>query len=254
MCGACSYRPLFPFVGADPHGATLRGPVKLAGTKIVLREFRLDDEDDALGVVGDDEVTVWLSHDSRDREQARAMLTGAMQRAQADPRVEYYLAIALPDSDRLIGFVRIGLDGVKAGKLGYAVRRDEWGKGYATDAARTMMDFGFRDLGLRRISAAIGPDNAASIAVAKRLGFRYEGRIRDHVFTNGAWRDSLLYSVLERDWPRARFIGAWPACGGSRHAALVREALSWMSRRPGLLRLSLDGGGWRRRGCGGGWR
>jgi RimJ/RimL family protein N-acetyltransferase len=176
-------------------------PVKLIGAKVVLRKFRLDDADNVLEIVGDDRVTVWLSHDSRDRGEARAMLTGVMERAQHDPRSEYYLAVALPDSDRLIGFARLGLDGVKAGKLGYAVRHDEWGKGYASDAARTMMDFGFRDLGLRRISVAIGPDNAASISVAMRLGFQYEGRIRDHVFTNDAWRDSLLYSVLEQEWP-----------------------------------------------------
>jgi ribosomal-protein-alanine N-acetyltransferase len=46
------------------------------------------------------------------------------------------------------------------------------------------------------------PDNAASIAVAKHLGMSYEGRIRDHVFTNGGWRDSLLYSGLEDEWRR----------------------------------------------------
>jgi RimJ/RimL family protein N-acetyltransferase len=49
---------------------------------------------------------------------------------------------------------------------------------------------------LHRISTAIGPDNAPSIALVQGLGFQYEGRIRDHVYTNGAWRDSLLYSLL----------------------------------------------------------
>jgi RimJ/RimL family protein N-acetyltransferase len=98
---------------------------------------------------------------------------------------------------------RTRLDGVKAGKLGYAIRADEWGNGYATDAARTMTDFGFRDLGLHRMSVTIGPDNAPSIAVAKRLGFQYEGRIRDHGYTGGASRDSLLYSLLEHEWADA---------------------------------------------------
>ena len=65
------------------------------------------------------------------------------------------------------------------------------------------MEFGFRELKLHRISAAIGPDNAASIVIARRLGMTYEGRIRDHVFTNGKWRDSLLYSVLVDEWVAA---------------------------------------------------
>jgi ribosomal-protein-alanine N-acetyltransferase len=103
------------------------------------------------------------------------------------------------DADALIGFARLGLGGVKAAKLGYAIRADRWGKGYATDACRTMIQFGLARLGLHRISAAIGPDNAASIAVARKLGMTYEGRLRDHVFTNGEWRDSELFAILEQE-------------------------------------------------------
>jgi RimJ/RimL family protein N-acetyltransferase len=50
------------------------------------------------------------------------------------------------------------------------------------------------------VSAAVGADNDASIAIVKRLGMQYEGRIRDHVFTNGDWRDSLLHSLLASEW------------------------------------------------------
>jgi ribosomal-protein-alanine N-acetyltransferase len=177
-------------------------PVTLAGRVIALREFRVEDAADALAVVGDNEVTRWLSFDSRDLPATSEMISGAIKRAQLVPRTEYYLAVTLSD-DKLIGFARLGLDGVQAGKLGYAIRADQWSNGYATDAARTLIDFGFRELGLHRISAAIGPDNAASIALVKRLGMQYEGRIRHHVFTNEAWRDSLLYSLLAKEWVSA---------------------------------------------------
>lgn len=173
-------------------------PVSLRGQLVTLREFRPDDIDDALHVVGDDRVTTWLSFDSRSREATAQMITGAIERARHEPRTEYYLAVA-DDTDVLIGFARLGFAGVKAAKLGYAIRADRWGKGYATDACRTMIEFGFARLGLHRISAAIGPDNAASIAVVRRLGMTHEGRLRDHVFTNGAWRDSDLFSILEQD-------------------------------------------------------
>lgn len=148
-------------------------------------------------------MTHWLSYDTKDRDQVEAMLSGAIERGQIQPRQEWYLAVALPDSDRVIGFGRLARAGVKAGKLGYAIRADEQGKGYAPDAARALTTFGFNDLSLHRISVAIGPDNAPSIAVAKRLGFQYEGHLRDHVFTNGAWRDSLLYSLLSHEWSDA---------------------------------------------------
>ncbi|MET9325106.1 GNAT family protein [Streptomyces sp. NPDC003038] len=51
-----------------------------------------------------------------------------------------------------------------------------------------------------RASAAIGPSNLASIALVERLGFQKEGVLRDHVHTNGSWRDSVLYSVFENEW------------------------------------------------------
>lgn len=172
-------------------------PVHLTGDKVVLREFRAEDEDGLLAVIGDDRVTTWLSHDSRDLAAVRAMLAGVIERRVAEPRAEYFLAVALPESDRLIGLARLGLGGVQAAKLGYAIRADEWGKGYATDAARTLVRFGFAQLGLHRITAAIGPDNLGSITVVKRLGFEHEGRLSDHVFTNGRWRDSELFALVK---------------------------------------------------------
>jgi RimJ/RimL family protein N-acetyltransferase len=178
---------------------TVQQGVRLAGDRVRLREFRLDDLDDSDAILGDNRVTCWLSFDSRTREQQAAVLTGAIERARQTPRTEYYLAVTTHTEDRLIGFVRLGLSGVQAAKLGFAVAAAHWGHGYALDAAHTIIHFGFTTLGLHRISAAIGPDNAASIAIVNRLGFTEEGRLRDHVFTNGAWRDSILYSLLAHE-------------------------------------------------------
>ncbi|TCN39672.1 RimJ/RimL family protein N-acetyltransferase [Kribbella orskensis] len=172
----------------------------LTGDGTRLREFRLDDLDDYLAIVGDDRVTNWLSFDSRDRDSAQTALAAAVERSQQDDRLDYMLAVTRLDDDRLIGFARLGPTGVQAAHLGYAIAADHWGHGYATDASRTLVRFAFENLDLHRVSAAIGPENLASVAVVKRLGFSYEGRIRHHVFTNNAWRDSLLYSILAGEY------------------------------------------------------
>jgi RimJ/RimL family protein N-acetyltransferase len=174
--------------------------VALPGPSILLREFRTGDVDDAFRVVGDERVTKFLSFDSRSYKQAAAMISAAVARTSDNPRSEYYLAVATPDKDRLVGFIRLALGGVAAAKLGYAVAADHWGKGYATEAVQIMLKFAFERLELHRVTAAIGPDNDASLAVVRKIGFLAEGRLRDHVFTNGAWRDSLLYSLLSDDF------------------------------------------------------
>lgn len=166
----------------------------LSGALVSLREFAADDINDVHAIVGDDRVTQWLSFDSRDRSQAESMLSGIVERSARVPRDEWYLAVEVHGN--VVGFVRLALSGVRAGKLGYSIAAQHWGKGYATDAARTMIRFGFDSLDLHRVSAAIGPENAASITVAEKLGMTCEGRIRDHVFTNRQWRDSLLFAVL----------------------------------------------------------
>lgn len=187
------------------HGTIVRPqspfkPIRLVGRRVVLREFTREDVDDVLAIIGDDKVTTWLSFDSRDRTQAVAMIEGTIERAQQKPRSEFYLGVTKHGDDRVIGFARIGLSGVQAGKLGYAITEKEWGRGYATDAARTLVTYAFKELSLHRITAAIGPDNAASIAMVQQLGFTREGELRDHVFTNGRWRDSILFSVLAHEW------------------------------------------------------
>ncbi|HET6295259.1 MAG TPA: GNAT family N-acetyltransferase [Kribbella sp.] len=172
----------------------------LTGDGTRLREFRTEDLEDYLAIVGDDRVTNWLSFDSRDREAARKALDSIVERSQQENRSDYLLAVTSRDDDRMIGFARLGPTGVQAAHLGYAIAADHWGHGYATDAARTLLRCAFETLALHRVSAAIGPENLASIAVVKTLGFSYEGRIRHHVYTNNAWRDSLLYSLLTTEW------------------------------------------------------
>lgn len=177
--------------------------LRIEGPRLHLRDFRPDDLDATMAVVGDPEVTHWLSFDTRTRREQAEYLAHDITRARSVPRTDYYLAVVEEATGVLVGFARLGLGPFRSGELGYAIRRDRWRQGYATEASRLLTDHAFDELGLHRVQAHCGPENAASQAVLKRLGFRYEGRVRHHVFTNGGWRDSLLYAVLEDEWRAA---------------------------------------------------
>jgi [ribosomal protein S5]-alanine N-acetyltransferase len=176
--------------------------VRIDGERLLLRDFTPEDIDSAHAIVGDDRVTRWLSFDARDHVQTAAMIHRVIRATRETPRTEYYLGVERAVDHDLVGFVRLQLGAHSSAKLGYAVHADHWGHGYATEAAATMLTFGFQELGLHRVTAAVGPENAPSIAVLTRLGFTLEGRLRHHVFTHEAWRDSLLYSLLADEFPR----------------------------------------------------
>jgi RimJ/RimL family protein N-acetyltransferase len=151
-------------------------------------------------IVGDTRVTDFLSFDAKTLSEQTQLLSAQIERAQQAPRTEYYLAVECIKRRSVIGFARLGIGAHQSAKLGYAIRWDAWGHGFATEAARLLVGFGFDSLGLHRITAACGPGNVASSRVLVKLGFTLEGRLRDHVFTNGAWRDSLLYSLLNTEY------------------------------------------------------
>ena len=175
-------------------------PLTILGERIALRDFRPEDLGASMEIVGDPRVTDYLSFDAKTLPEQADLLLAQIGRAQATPRTEYYLAIECIHDLAVIGFARLGLGAHRSAKLGYAIRWDGWNHGFATEAARMLIGFGFASLGLHRITAACGPENAASSRVLAKLGFTREGRLRDHVFTNGAWRDSLLYSLLTSEY------------------------------------------------------
>jgi [ribosomal protein S5]-alanine N-acetyltransferase len=68
-----------------------------------------------------------------------------------------------------------------------------------TEAVRAISRFAFSSLTLNRLEAACLPDNAPSIRLLLKTGFQSEGRARDYLSINGAWRDHLLFALLAKD-------------------------------------------------------
>jgi len=77
---------------------------------------------------------------------------------------------------------------------------DAWGNGYATEASAHVIDYGFRELRLHRISASVMAGNDASRRLCERLGFVHEGTTREAQFADGDYRDTERYGLLENEW------------------------------------------------------
>jgi RimJ/RimL family protein N-acetyltransferase len=176
--------------------------VLLGGARVSLREHVPDDLAAVLGYSADETVARYVPWEPNTDQAARAFLDGAIAAAEQTPRISYELAIVERATGLLIGAARIGIESLlhKRADIGYVLRRDRWGEGLATETARLLLGFGFDQLGMHRIWATSHPENVASARVLEKIGMSYEGRIRDHLFVKGAWRDSLAYAILEPEW------------------------------------------------------
>ena len=83
-------------------------------------------------------------------------------------------------SGELVGDCSLHFDkGFGEWELSYGFRRDRWGLGYASEAARACVRHGLEDLGLAKIVADVDPSNAASARVLEKCGFRQTGELED---------------------------------------------------------------------------
>jgi ribosomal-protein-alanine N-acetyltransferase len=85
-------------------------------------------------------------------------------------------------------------------EIGYALSRRYWNRGYMTEAVRTVIDFGFRTMGLNRIEARCRIENIPSARVMEKTGMTYEGILRGHMLAKGKFRDLKLYAILRDEW------------------------------------------------------
>lgn len=97
------------------------------------------------------------------------------------------------------GFTRIDTVN-QLGEIGYVLNPAFHGKGYATEAAREVLRFGFEELGLHRIEARFMVGNTASEEVMKKLGMSFEGFERDSVFVKGSYRTVGKYAILSEEF------------------------------------------------------
>ena len=174
----------------------------LRSERLLLRDFRDDDYDAVHAYATDLDVVRYMTWGPNSEAETRDFLKRAQSNTELDPRVEFELAVIREDKEELIGGIGLHVEGSKA-MLGYCYSRSAWGQGYATEAGRVLMDFGFRSLGLHRIWACCDPENAGSIRVLQKLWMKQEGHLKHDCQIRGEWRDNLLFGILEDDWELA---------------------------------------------------
>jgi len=106
------------------------------------------------------------------------------------------------ESGRLVGHATLSGAQLltRAATLTVMIGSEYVGSGYGTDAVRTLVDYGFREMGLNRIQLHVFAFNARARATYRKVGFKDEGVLRETAFHDGAFHDEVVMSMLAREW------------------------------------------------------
>lgn len=169
----------------------------LSGDRIYLREVRPSDvNDDYYRWMNTPEITRFL--ESRFYPNPIETLQEYVRDALSD-RQSVFLAIVLKHGDRHIGNVKLGpINWIhRVADIGILIgEQDCWGKGYATESIRLVVDYAFRVLNLHKVTAGCYADNEGSVKAFQKVGFVIEGVRKEHYFSNDKYVGHVLLGLI----------------------------------------------------------
>ena len=180
----------------------------LDGERVRLRWLTERDVPALFAVFGDPAVTRYWSTPALPDEAAAAGLLADIH-ARFHARTSFQWGIARRDDDVVVGTVSLYRPDFahRRSEIGFALGRDHWGRGYASDAIRLAIGYAFDVLRFRRIEADVDPRNDASLRALERAGFRREGYLRERYEVDGEIQDSVYLGLLRAEWEPRRSEG-----------------------------------------------
>ncbi|MGH3821946.1 MAG: GNAT family N-acetyltransferase [Pseudonocardiaceae bacterium] len=181
------------------------GPVRVAAGEVALRPVRLRDGAawSRLRLRDEDYLRIWEPEAEgtwAERFTTMAwpvMCTGLRATARRGQALPFSITL----DGRFAGQLTLGnvvRGSLRSGWVGYWVESGAAGGGVGTGAVALAVDHAFGPVGLHRVEATVRPENAASLRVLAKLGFRDEGLLQRYLEVDGAWRDHRLLA-LTRD-------------------------------------------------------
>jgi ribosomal-protein-alanine N-acetyltransferase len=179
---------------------------ELRTARLVLRPFAASDAKDVQRLAGDHDiaaVTIAIPHPYEDG-MAEAWIATHPLDFERDVAVNFAVTV----QGTLIGAMGLRYEMQhKRAEMGYWIGKPFWHQGYATEAARALLAYGFRDAGLNKVYAHHMGCNPASGRVMQKIGMKYEGLMRQHVLKWGVYQDVHAYGALAPEWTLDESLG-----------------------------------------------
>ncbi len=176
--------------------------MNLESERLILKEITWDDLEDIHKLHSIPQVDEFNTLGiPQNIEETKEVIRPAIEDQNEDIRKKYCWTINIKTNNIFIGLAGLNLSAsrFKMGEIYFKLLPPHWGKGYATETARTLIKFGFKDLRLHRIEAGVATGNMKSIRVLEKAGMAREGIRRKILPIRGEWKDNYHYTILEDD-------------------------------------------------------
>lgn len=171
----------------------------LTTERLKLRAVTLDDAEAMFTYGSNENVTkyvLWNTHETL--EDSKEFIEMALETYKMHPFYHW----GIEYEGKFIGtidYVMIHQHN-KVGEIGYVLAEEYWNKGIVTEAAKKVIDFGFKELQLVRVQARCVVENTGSSRVMEKCGMIYEGTLRKALYMKGSHRDVKMYAVTDEYW------------------------------------------------------
>ncbi len=166
--------------------------------RLILRDYRAEDWERVHIYGADPEFSRYEFWGPNTIEDTKKFISDVLVSAGAIPRFKFDLAVCLKESGLLIGGcgIRRETEHSHVANLGWAINTDFQNKGFATEAARALIEYGFKNLKLSVIYATCDTRNVASFKVMEKLGMTKVGFIKGSKEVKGHVRDTFRYEIV----------------------------------------------------------
>lgn len=169
--------------------------------RLELRLMTADDVPSVHAWMSDPEVVRYQLYEPRSLEVVTEKVAEYGQARVLAAKGDYVQPAIVLDGEVIgaVYFTIASVDDLTA-EIGWVLRKEWWGRGYAREAAAAFLDIAFGPLGLHRVKAELDPRNDASVGLCLRLGMRREAHFVEDMFFKGEWADTGVYGILAREW------------------------------------------------------
>ncbi|MDE6575844.1 MAG: GNAT family N-acetyltransferase [Opitutales bacterium] len=190
-----------PYRERHPEMKGLAQVPPLGTDRLVLRGINSGDYDDFFATWNDRDAVYMLIYIPWPTSKEQAIHYLHSLSYQASRQEGLYWAITEPDAGRLMGVIGLTLESsFDRAELHYWLAKPYWGKGYATEAAKRVIDYVFRDLNIHRLEVNCFSDNARSKRVIEKCGFQHEYLRKECLKKEGQYKDIDYYYLLQQDY------------------------------------------------------